>query len=114
MSENLPQTIEKLAKNARSASLSLASATTEQKNEALQHIAEGLESNRKLLTEENQKDLDNAQKNGLSEAMVDRLRLTHERIDAMAKGLRQLIDLPDPVGAIIEEKERPNGLKIKK
>ena len=73
-----------------------------------------MESNRKLLTEENQKDLDNAQKNGLSEAMVDRLRLTHERIDAMAKGLRQLIDLPDPVGAIIEEKERPNGLKIKK
>ena len=114
MSENLPQTIEKLAKNARSASLSLASATTEQKNEALQHIAEGLESNRKLLTEENQKDLNNAQKNGLSEAMVDRLRLTHERIDAMAKGLRQLIDLPDPAGAIIEEKERPNGLKIKK
>ena len=56
------QTIEKLAKNARSASLSLASATTEQKNEALQHIAEGLESNRKLLTEENQKDLDNAPK----------------------------------------------------
>jgi glutamate-5-semialdehyde dehydrogenase len=114
MSEELPQIIETLAKRARSASLVLASASTKQKNEALQHIAEGLESNRKLLTIENQKDLDAAKENGLSEAMVDRLRLTHERIDGMAKGLRELIELPDPVGVLIEEKERPNGLKIRK
>ena len=114
MSEELPQIIETLAKRARSASLVLASSSTKQKNEALQHIAEGLESNRKLLTIENQKDLDAAKENGLSEAMVDRLRLTHERIDGMAKGLRELIELPDPVGVLIEEKERPNGLKIKK
>ena len=46
--------------------------------------------------------------------MIDRLRLTHERIDAMAQGLRQLIELPDPVGKIIEEKKRPNGLTIHK
>ena len=46
--------------------------------------------------------------------MIDRLRLTHERIDAMAKGLRQLIELPDPVGKTIEEKKRPNGLVIHK
>jgi glutamate-5-semialdehyde dehydrogenase len=114
MSEELPQIIETLAKRARSSSLVLASASTKQKNEALQHIAEGLESNRKLLTIENQKDLDAAKENGLSEAMVDRLRLTHERIDGMAKGLRELIELPDPVGVLIEEKERPNGLKIRK
>ena len=58
MSETLPQLIENLAKRARIASLSLASASTADKNHALQNIAEGLESNRKLLTEENQKDLD--------------------------------------------------------
>ena len=114
MSNELHQIIEALAKSARSASLALAGSSTKQKNEALQNIAEGLESNRKLLTIENQKDLDAAQENGLNEAMIDRLRLTHERIDGMAKGLRELIELPDPVGALIEEKERPNGLKIKK
>ena len=114
MSETLPQIIENLAKRARIASLSLASASTADKNHALQNIAEGLESNRKLLTEENQKDLDAAIENGLSEAMIDRLRFTHERIDGMAKGLRELIELPDPVGTVIEERERPNGLKIKK
>jgi glutamate-5-semialdehyde dehydrogenase len=114
MSDELPQIIEDLAKRARNASLVLASASTIQKNEALQHIAKGLESNRQLLTIENQKDLDAAHENGLNEAMIDRLRLTHERIDGMAKGLRELIELPDPVGALIEEKNRPNGLKIKK
>jgi len=55
-----------------------------------------------------------AKEDGLSEAMIDRLRLTHERIDGMAQGLRQLVDLPDPVGQLIEEKKRPNGLKINK
>ena len=114
MSDELPQTIEDLAKRARSASLSLACASTKDKNDALQNIAEGLESNRKLLTEENQKDLDAARDNELSGAMIDRLSLTHERIDGMAKGIRELIELPDPVGAIIEEKDRPNGLKIRK
>ena len=114
MSEELHHVIEDLAKRARNASLSLASASTVDKNKALHHIAEALESNRKILSEENQKDLDAAKENGLSDAMIDRLRLTHERIDGMAKGLRKLIDLPDPVGALIEEKERPNGLKIRK
>ena len=114
MSDELPKIIEDLAKRSRTASLTLACASTKDKNDALQNIAEGLESNRKLLTEENQKDLDAAIDNGLSEAMIDRLRLTHERIDGMAKGLRELIELPDPVGAIIEEKDRPNGLKIRK
>ena len=78
---------------------------------ALHHIAEALESNRKILSEENQKDLDAAKENGLSDAMIDRLRLTHERIDGMAKGLRQLIDLPDPVGAINRRKRTPQWIK---
>ena len=111
---SLSEQIEDLAQKARSASLYLSKATSEEKNDALQAIARGLESNRKLLKEENQKDLDAAEQNGLSEAMIDRLRLTHDRIDGMVKGLRQLIELPDPVGATLETKTRPNGLEIRK
>lgn len=114
MSDTLFSEIKEIAIRARKASLNLSSATTAEKNDALQAIARGIESNRKLLKEENEKDLAMAKKNGLSEAMVDRLRLTHERIDSMVKGLRQLIELPDPVGAVLETKERPNGLEINK
>lgn len=106
--------IRQIAEKARKASRVLSAASTEQKNNALLKISRELESNRKTLTEENEKDLQSAKENGLSEAMIDRLRLTHERIDGMAQGLRQLIELPDPVGKIIEEKKRPNGLTIHK
>ena len=114
MSNPLFSEIEDIAKRARSASLALCNASTKEKNDALQAIARGIESNRKLLKEENEKDLADAEKNGLTEAMIDRLRLTHERIDGMVKGLRQLIELPDPVGTILESKARPNGLEINK
>jgi len=114
MSDTLFSEIKEIAIRARKASLNLSSATTAEKNDALQAIARGIESNRKLLKEENEKDLAMAEENGLSEAMVDRLRLTHERIDSMVKGLRQLIELPDPVGAVLETKDRPNGLEINK
>jgi glutamate-5-semialdehyde dehydrogenase len=114
MSDTLFSEIKEIAVRARKASLNLSSATTAEKNNALQAIARGIESNRKLLKEENEKDLAMAKENALPEAMVDRLRLTHERIDSMVKGLRQLIELPDPVGAVLETKERPNGLEINK
>ena len=114
MSDSLYSEIKEIAIRARNASLNLCSATTAEKNDALQSIARGIESNRKLLKEENEKDLAMADENGLSEAMVDRLRLTHERIDSMVKGLRQLIDLPDPAGAVLDSKQRPNGLEINK
>jgi glutamate-5-semialdehyde dehydrogenase len=114
MSEQITELIDSIATQARDASRGISAATTTQKNQTLEAIARELESNRKVLTEENEKDLQGAKENGLSEAMIDRLRLTHERIDAMAQGLRQLIELPDPVGKTIEEKKRPNGLTIHK
>ena len=114
MSEEIIPLIDKIAQNARDASRNVSASTTKQKNDDLKSIANELESNRKTLIEENNKDLCAAKEDGLSEAMIDRLRLTHERIDAMAQGLRQLVDLPDPVGQLIEEKKRPNGLKINK
>ena len=114
MSDDIYSDIRHIAEKARNASRALSATSTEQKNDALLKISRELESNRKILTEENEKDLQAAKENGLSEAMIDRLRLTHERIDSMAKGLRQLIELPDPVGKTIEEKKRPNGLTIHK
>jgi len=114
MSENITSLLDEIAHRARDASRVLSAVTTAKKDDALQAIARELESNRKTLITENQKDLEAAKENNLSEAMIDRLRLTHERIDGMAQGLRQLIGLPDPVGGLIEEKERPNGLKIRK
>ena len=114
MSENFSAIIDRLANQARQASFALAGASSADKNDAIQRIARGIESNRKVLLEENQKDIDLAEEHDLVPAMVDRLRLTHERIDAMVKGLRQVIDLPDPVDSVIQENIRPNGLKIKK
>jgi glutamate-5-semialdehyde dehydrogenase len=114
MSENLTAIIDRLANQARQASFALAGASSSDKNNALQAIARGLESSRKFLLEENQKDIDAVEEHELRPAMIDRLRLTHERIDGMVKGLRQVIELPDPVDSVIEEKIRPNGLNIKK
>ncbi|MDC1490303.1 glutamate-5-semialdehyde dehydrogenase [bacterium] len=114
MNEDIIPMIEEIAQNAKDASRALSSATTNQKNDAIQAIARELESNRKTLIEENEKDLKAAKENGLTEAMVDRLRLNHERIDGMVQGLRQLIELPDPVGGLIEEKTPANGLNIRK
>src|SRR5690606_19259363 len=59
-------------------------------------------------------DIDNGRKNGTTEALLDRLRLNEQRIAAMAEGLRQIVELHDPVGSVLEEFDRPNGLLIRK
>jgi glutamate-5-semialdehyde dehydrogenase len=114
MTNEIENSILEIAQQSRAASRKLSGMCKASKNDALQKIAHELESNRKFLIEKNEKDLEKAREDKLSEAMIDRLRLTHERIDGMAQGLRQLIDLPDPVGQLIEGKVRPNGLKINK
>ena len=86
------------ARAAKKAATDLALATTEQKNKALSYIAHGLEEHSDDILQANQKDLERAKQNGMAPAMVDRLRLTKERIADMAEGVRQLMDLPDPVG----------------
>jgi glutamate-5-semialdehyde dehydrogenase len=114
MTKEIENSILEIAQLSRAASRKFSGMCKASKNDALQKIAHELESNRKFLIEENEKDLEKAKEDKLSDAMIDRLRLTHERIDGMAQGLRQLIDLPDPVGQLIEGKIRPNGLKINK
>ena len=100
------------AKKAKAASAKLAIATTEEKNNALLAIAEELLSQKEYILEKNALDLENGEKNGLSKALLDRLKLNESRLEGIAQGLKEVAELDDPVGEVIEQWERPNGLKI--
>ena len=107
-------TIRTLAEKARAASLKIATLETAIKDTALKRLAELLCERKDKVLEANAKDLSEGEANGLSQALIDRLRFTPERIEAMAEGVRQVISLPDPVGETIEESIRPNGLRLVK
>ncbi len=114
MSQNEPAALvaERLAVAARAAAGELAGATSGAKNQALAILADSLEANVERLLEANAKDLAAAAEAGLKGAFVDRLRLTPGRVAAMAEGVRQIIALPDPIGAMDDVRRRPNGLKV--
>lgn len=95
------------------ASFRLASLTTEQKNNALALMAEELLQQKEYILEENKKDIEAGSASGLSQALIDRLTLTEQRIENMAEGIRQIITLKDPVGEVLASWERPNGMRIK-
>ncbi|WP_068785316.1 glutamate-5-semialdehyde dehydrogenase [Paenibacillus phocaensis] len=88
--------------------------TTAQKNEALLAAAEALVSGSNAILAANEEDLQRGRENGTSKSMLDRLALTPERIEGIAEGLRQIAELPDPVGDVLETIDRPNGLHIVK
>lgn len=88
--------------------------TTAQKNEALLAAAEALVRRSDAILAANEEDLQRGRDNGTSSSMLDRLALTKERIDGIAEGLRQIAELPDPVGDVLETIDRPNGLHIVK
>jgi glutamate-5-semialdehyde dehydrogenase len=111
MSE-IQQMMQNLGQQASKASRKLLAATTAQKNTALNLIADELLNNAKMLKTENQKDLANGRKNGLSSAMIDRLSLTQKVIGGMAEGLRQIATLADPVGEITAMKYLPSGIQL--
>lgn len=111
---NIESYINQIVRNAKAASRIIASANTATKNTVLQYITEGIISSSAALKAENEKDVTAAQKAGLSEAIIDRLRLTDSRIRGMAEGVSQIINLADPVGEIIYGHTRPNGLQIQK
>ncbi len=106
--------MQQLGRRAREASAELAMAAPGVKNEALQAIAGQLESRRETIREANRRDLEQGRADGLDAAMLDRLELTDERIDAMIEGLRQIIALPDPVGEITDMDYRPSGIQVGK
>lgn len=103
-----------LGKKAKEAEKTLMIATTEQKNKALKYIAQALIENADEIIQANTIDLENGKNNGMSEAMLDRLKLEKDRIKGMAKGVEDVVLLPDPVGRVLSETTRPNGLNIKK
>ncbi|HPZ51530.1 MAG TPA: glutamate-5-semialdehyde dehydrogenase [Clostridia bacterium] len=111
---NVQEYVKDYGRRAKSASRVLAVTDTVKKNRALELAAEKIKENRDYLIKENEKDIEYAINNGISSAMVDRLRLTDKRIDDMATGLIQLANLPDPIGEVIHGTVRPNGLEILK
>lgn len=101
-----------LGKKAKEASRGLARLSSGVKNRALYAMSEGIERQSEFLLEENKKDLDQANKAKLSSALIDRITLNPARIQAMAKGLRDVAALPDPVGEVVKMWRRPNGLQV--
>jgi glutamate-5-semialdehyde dehydrogenase len=104
----------RLGQQAKAASRQLAGLSSEEKNRALFLMADQLETQSEYLVGENRKDLEAAQSAGVASAIVDRIALTPSRIQAMAKGLRDVAALPDPVREIVKMWRRPNGLQVGK
>lgn len=102
-----------LGQNARDAAKALLTATTEQKNEALRASAKALREAKADLLAANKEDVDSVG-DSRPESFIDRLRLTDDRVEAMANALEQIAELPDPVGRLLSTTERPNGLTIER
>lgn len=99
---------------AKEAAPILANLSTEQKNAALRLMADALIEHQASIIAANELDLEHGRQTGISSALLDRLKLNEARIEAMAEGLRQIVELPDPIGDILEQFERPNGIRIEK
>ena len=111
---SLTEEMKILAQSAKDAAHQMPRLDTSEKNRCLNAMADALESNRNAIGEANARDMETARSMELSEAMMDRLLLDEQRIQGMANGLREVAELPDPVGKILAESERPSGLKLKK
>ncbi|MBQ1658311.1 MAG: glutamate-5-semialdehyde dehydrogenase [Clostridia bacterium] len=105
--------IDEMGAKAKAASRTLAVAG-EKKNDALKAIAKALIENQDKIIEANKKDLENGEKNGLSAALIDRLRLDEGRIKGVADGVLEVAALPDPIGTVISGSTRPNGMEIRR
>ncbi len=106
--------LKSLGTKAQTAKTVLQGLTAEQKNRALTQAADALVQEGERILSANEKDCARAEENGMAEGLLDRLKLTGARMEAMAEGLRQIASLPDPVGEVMETFDRPNGLHIEK
>ena len=104
----------KLAHASKNAARELNRLSTAEKNTCINAMSDALLAEADAIREANAKDLQTAADMGLSGAMIDRLKLTDKRIEGMAQGLREVAELPDPTGRILDERTRPNGLELKK
>ncbi|SCX78361.1 glutamate-5-semialdehyde dehydrogenase [Pseudobutyrivibrio sp. AR14] len=107
-------TLLELATKARDVKYTVAALSTEDKNSAIMAVADALEASASDIISANAIDMKNGETKGLSQGLLDRLKLDESRIKGIADGLREIVKLDDPIGQITEEFERPNGLKIKK
>jgi len=103
-----------LGQKAKQAEKSLATASTELKNSALGLMAQELTAAMSEILLANAEDMKNARENGISQVMLDRLLLTEDRVRSMAKGITDIISLPDPIGVTLSEIKRPNGMTVSK
>ncbi len=103
-----------LGQRAKQAEKTLATASTELKNKALENMAQELISTASEVLSANAEDMKNARANGVAQVMLDRLLLTEDRIVGMAKGITDIVSLPDPIGVTLSEIKRPNGMTVKK
>ncbi len=101
-----------LGKAAKAAAAQMNRLTVGQKNEGLMAVAEGLTAASSEILAANEIDLEAAKAGGMKESLIDRLRLTTDRIEAMAEGIRQVVNLADPIGEMISMKTTPNGLQV--
>ena len=108
------ESVEAVCARARRAARGMAALETTVKNAALEAIAGALEDNRDEILQANAADVEAGRAAGLSDALLDRLRLDERRLAAMAAGTREIAALGDPVGELLEEQVRPNGLRIRK
>ncbi len=99
---------------ARQAAKRLGTASTQEKNRALDAIAQALLAQKERILEANAADLESGRTGGMSAALLDRLALTPERIEGMVEGVRQVAALPDPVGAELSRRTLPNGLEVRR
>ena len=106
--------LEKIGAAAKSAARVLMCTDTETKNRALLAIADALVGAREEILAANREDVTAGENSGMTRAFLDRLSLSPERIDGMAEGMRQVAALPDPVGRVLSETVRPNGLHLTK
>ena len=106
-------TTQELLQKARGAKTAMALASTETKNKALSAMADALERHQAEILAANQLDLD-AARGTISSVMLDRLALNPDRISGMAKGIREVVELPDPAGAVLNRVERPSGIVVEK
>lgn len=114
MKSSLTDEMITLARQAKAASRALARLTTDEKNHCLNSMAQAIRQNANAIKEANSRDMEAAKESGLSGAMLDRLSLDDKRIESMASGLEDIAALHDPVGRVLEDRTRPNGLRLKK
>ena len=111
---SIAELINEVGQKAKLASESLRVANTKQKNNSLIGIARQIQENKKLIIDANSVDIEAAKKNNIDEALIDRLMLNEERLDAVIESLNQITTLNDPIGKTSELIERPSGIKIGK